>query len=87
MLLSAGLPGLIAPPRIEPRFFVISPCRFSEAISAGRIRAVEGIETCCVLAAVGQQMASRKGVSATLFGALAKANINIRWVVAGWLAG
>lgn len=39
---------------------------------------MEAIEDCCVLAAVGQQMASRKGVSATLFGALAKANINIR---------
>ena len=54
-------------------------CRFSDAIGAGRISAVEAIDNCCVLAAVGQQMASRKGVSATLFGALAKANINIRW--------
>ena len=31
-----------------------------------------------MLAAVGHQMASRKGVAATMFSALAKANINIR---------
>ena len=36
------------------------------------------VHDCCILAAVGQQMASRKGVSATMFSALAKANINIR---------
>ena len=53
-------------------------CRFSEAIRAGRISKVEKISECCILAAVGQQMASRKGVAATMFSALAKANINIR---------
>jgi bifunctional aspartokinase / homoserine dehydrogenase 1 len=53
-------------------------CRFKEAIEAGRISTVEAIENCCVLAAVGQQMASRKGVCATMFSALAKANVNIR---------
>ncbi len=52
--------------------------RFSEAIGAGRISKVEKINDCCVLAAVGHQMASRKGVAATMFSALAKANINIR---------
>ena len=52
--------------------------RFSEAIRAGRISKVEKISECCILAAVGQQMASRKGVAATMFSALAKANINIR---------
>ena len=52
--------------------------RFSDAIRAGRISNVEQIDGCCILAAVGQQMASRKGVSATMFSALAKANINIR---------
>jgi aspartokinase len=62
-----------------PSSFARAPkCRFTEAIAAGRISDVEAITDCCVLAAVGQQMASRKGVSATLFGALAKANINIR---------
>ena len=54
-------------------------CRFGEAISAGRISRVEKIDNCCVLAAVGHQMASRKGVAATMFSALAKANINIRY--------
>ena len=52
--------------------------RFAEAIRAGRISKVEKIDDCCVLAAVGRQMASRKGVAATMFSALAKANINIR---------
>lgn len=52
--------------------------RFGEAIAAGRISKVEKIDNCCVLAAVGHQMASRKGVAATMFSALAKANINIR---------
>ncbi len=46
--------------------------RFSEAIRAGRISKVEKIGD--------QQMASRKGVAATMFSALAKANINIRCV-------
>ena len=55
-----------------------STCRFGEAIRAGRISKVEQIDHCCVLAAVGHQMASRKGVAATMFSALAKANINIR---------
>lgn len=55
--------------------------RFGDAIRAGRISKVEKIDNCCVLAAVGHQMASRKGVAATMFSALAKANINIRYVV------
>ncbi|CAK0785763.1 hypothetical protein CVIRNUC_008974 [Coccomyxa viridis] len=57
--------------------------RFSEAIGAGRISKVEKINDCCVLAAVGHQMASRKGVAATMFSALAKANINIRSIAQG----
>jgi aspartokinase/homoserine dehydrogenase 1 len=57
--------------------------RFAEAIKAGRISKVEKIDDCCVLAAVGRQMASRKGVAATMFSALAKANINIRRARAG----
>ena len=56
-------------------------CRFSDAIRSGRIHHIEAIDNCCVLAAVGQQMASRKGVSATMFSALAKSNINIRYSV------
>ena len=59
--------------------------RFGEAIRAGRISKVEQIDHCCVLAAVGHQMASRKGVAATMFSALAKANINIRRGAPPWL--
>jgi hypothetical protein len=36
------------------------------------------MEGCCVLAAVGQGMVNTKGVSATMMGALAKANVNIK---------
>jgi len=56
-----------------------SVCRFNDAIRSGRIHHIEAIDNCCILAAVGQQMASRKGVSATMFSALAKSNINIRY--------
>eukprot|EP00884_Botryococcus_braunii_P021858 jgi/Botrbrau1/8356/Bobra.0046s0017.1 len=49
----------------------------------GRISKVEAIDDCCVLAVVGQQMCSRKGVAATVFAALAKANINIRSIAQG----
>jgi len=57
--------------------------KFADAIRAGRISHVQKIDNCCILAAVGQQMASRKGVSATMFSALAKANINIRAIAQG----
>jgi hypothetical protein len=53
-------------------------CRFSDAIRAGRINHVQQVDNCSILAAVGQQMASRKGVSAIMFSSLAKANINVR---------
>lgn len=57
--------------------------RFDEAIRVGRISAVEALRDCCVMAAVGQKMASRRGVAATMFAALAKANINIRAIAQG----
>ena len=57
--------------------------RFSEAIGAGRISCVDAINDCCILAVVGQQMASRRGVAATMFAALAKANINVRAIAQG----
>ena len=57
--------------------------KFSEAISTGRISSVSAIDECCVLAVVGQQMASRRGVAATIFAALAKANINVRAIAQG----
>lgn len=52
--------------------------RFRDAMGAGRISMVRSIDNCCVLAAVGSLMASRRGVAATMFSALAKSNVNIR---------
>lgn len=57
--------------------------RFRQALEAGRLSQVEVINNCCILAAVGQRMASTPGVSATLFDALAKANINVRAIAQG----
>ncbi|KAK6246627.1 Aspartate/glutamate/uridylate kinase - like 9 [Theobroma cacao] len=57
--------------------------RFRQALDAGRLSQVEVIPNCSILAAVGQKMASTPGVSATLFNALAKANINVRAIAQG----
>ncbi|XP_062019440.1 bifunctional aspartokinase/homoserine dehydrogenase 1, chloroplastic-like isoform X1 [Rosa rugosa] len=57
--------------------------RFREALNAGRLSQVQVIPNCSILAAVGQKMASTPGVSATLFNALAKANINVRAIAQG----
>ena len=52
--------------------------RFEQAISAGRVSAIQRIDKCCVLAAVGQGMVERKGSAATMMSALANADINIK---------
>ncbi|XP_019167737.1 PREDICTED: bifunctional aspartokinase/homoserine dehydrogenase 1, chloroplastic-like [Ipomoea nil] len=57
--------------------------RFSQALGAGRLSQIAVIPNCSILAAVGQRMASTPGVSATLFSALAKANINVRGIAQG----
>ncbi|KAL2622517.1 hypothetical protein R1flu_002722 [Riccia fluitans] len=57
--------------------------RFKTALQAGRLSKVEVVRNCAILAAVGQKMASTPGVSATLFNALAKANINVRAIAQG----
>nr|GMD10865.1 bifunctional aspartokinase/homoserine dehydrogenase, chloroplastic-like [Ipomoea batatas] len=57
--------------------------RFSQALGAGRLSQIAVIPNCSILAAVGQRMASTPGVSATLFSALAKANINVRAIAQG----
>jgi aspartokinase/homoserine dehydrogenase 1 len=57
--------------------------RFADAIGAGRVSAVERIDDCCVLAAVGQGMVNRKGVAATMMSALARANVNIKAIAQG----
>ncbi|KAG2597178.1 hypothetical protein PVAP13_5KG198800 [Panicum virgatum] len=57
--------------------------RFREALAAGRLSKVEVINGCSILAVVGLRMASTPGVSAMLFDALAKANINVRAIAQG----
>jgi len=57
--------------------------RFADAIASGRVSAVQAIPNCCVLAVVGQGMVSKRGVAATLFSALAKANVNIKAMAQG----
>lgn len=54
------------------------PYRFEQAIAAGRVSAVQKIEGCCILAAVGQGMVNRKGSAATMMSALAAADVNIK---------
>ncbi|XP_043712616.1 bifunctional aspartokinase/homoserine dehydrogenase, chloroplastic-like isoform X1 [Telopea speciosissima] len=57
--------------------------RFRQALDAGRLSKVEVIPNCSILATVGQKMASTPGVSASVFSALAKANINVRAIAQG----
>lgn len=57
--------------------------KFRRDLDAGRLSKVDVVNNCCILAAVGQRMASTPGVSATLFTALAKANINVRAIAQG----
>ncbi|KAI9114925.1 hypothetical protein K1719_013938 [Acacia pycnantha] len=57
--------------------------KFRQALDAGRLSQVAVIPNCSILAAVGQKMASTPGVSASLFNALAKANINVRAIAQG----
>jgi len=64
----------------KPGHHELGCCRRSAELSACACACmqVEAIEGCCVLAAVGQGMVNTKGVSATMMGALAKANVNIK---------
>ncbi|KAG2710094.1 hypothetical protein I3843_04G008800 [Carya illinoinensis] len=57
--------------------------RFHQALDSGRLSQIAVIPNCSILAAVGQKMASTPGVSASLFNALAKANINVRAIAQG----
>jgi aspartokinase/homoserine dehydrogenase 1 len=57
--------------------------QFAEAIRTGQIAEVEHITDCAVLAAVGQRMARNRGIAAKVFGALAKAGINIKAMAQG----
>lgn len=57
--------------------------RFSNNIRDGTVSKVFKIDDCCVLAAVGQRMANRKGMAATMMTALATGNINIKAIAQG----
>lgn len=57
--------------------------RFSNQIQDGTVSKVFKIDDCCVLAAVGQRMANRKGMAATMMTALATANVNIKAIAQG----
>ncbi|TXG57455.1 hypothetical protein EZV62_018768 [Acer yangbiense] len=58
--------------------------RFRKALNTSRWSLVQIIPNCIILATVGQKMAITPGVSATLFNALAKANINVRAIAQGY---
>jgi aspartokinase len=53
------------------------------------VSGVDRVDHCCVLAAVGEGMVERRGVAATMMGALAKANVNIKAMaqVGVWCGG
>ena len=62
------------------------------------VSGIDRVDHCCVLAAVGEGMVERRGVAATMMGALAKANVNIKaiaqvgllraaWWWLGWWPG
>ena len=52
-------------------------------IHGGIVRGVEVLPRCAILAAVGGGMANERGVAATMFTALAKANINVTAIAQG----
>ncbi len=56
---------------------------FDHEIRAGQVQRVELLSSCCVLAAVGDEMARSPGVAATFFGALGKAGVNVRAIAQG----
>ena len=57
--------------------------KFAEDVQSGNISRIQRIRDCSILAAVGEEMANRKGMSAMLMSALATANINIKAIAQG----
>jgi aspartokinase/homoserine dehydrogenase 1 len=57
--------------------------KFAEAIRTGGIQSIESVDDCCILSAVGQGMATKRGVAATFFSSLAKANVNMVAIAQG----
>ncbi len=56
---------------------------FARELSSGQVQGVQMVEGISVLAAVGDRMAGTPGVAAQLFGALARARVNIRAIAQG----
>ena len=56
---------------------------FARELASGQVQGVHVVEGICVLAAVGDRMAGTPGVAAQLFGALARARVNIRAIAQG----
>lgn len=56
---------------------------FEQEIREGQVQRVELVESCSVLAAVGDNMAHTAGVAATFFGALGKAGVSVRAIAQG----
>lgn len=56
---------------------------FARELASGQVQGVQVVEGICVLAAVGDRMAGTPGVAAQLFGALARARVNIRAIAQG----
>ena len=56
---------------------------FARELTSGQVHGVQVVDDICVLAAVGDRMAGMPGVAAQLFGALARARVNIRAIAQG----
>jgi aspartokinase/homoserine dehydrogenase 1 len=56
---------------------------FEREIAAGQVQGVQQVAGISVLAAVGDGMAGKPGVAARLFGALARARVNVRAIAQG----
>ncbi|MEO5961964.1 MAG: bifunctional aspartate kinase/homoserine dehydrogenase I [Thermomonas sp.] len=56
---------------------------FAREMASGQVQGVQVVEGISVLAAVGDRMAGTPGVAAQLFGALARARVNIRAIAQG----
>ncbi len=56
---------------------------FARELASGQVQGVQVVDGICVLAAVGDRMAGTPGVAAQLFGALARARVNIRAIAQG----
>jgi aspartokinase/homoserine dehydrogenase 1 len=56
---------------------------FARELAAGQVLGVQVTADVCVLAAVGDGMAGTPGVAARLFGALARARVNVRAIAQG----